>query len=148
MPAQGNKQSTNDSAAAPTPGATARSTFYLAFSLKTVLFAGAALLGLATAPAWAQGPVSGTLTDAQTGTALPGATVLLDGAASAATDAAGTFTIPVVAAGAHELRITFVGYEPLVRQLRGQPTEQHLSARLQPGGVLTGEALEIGRAHV
>ncbi|SHI66689.1 iron complex outermembrane recepter protein [Hymenobacter daecheongensis DSM 21074] len=109
--------------------------------MKNLLVLGAALLALPCTSAWAQGPVSGTLTDAQTGTALPGATVLLDGLASAATDAAGTFSIPAVAAGAHELRITFVGYEPLVQRLQGQPTQQQLQARLQPGGVLTGEAL-------
>ena len=50
---EGNKQSTDDSAAAPTPGATARSTYFFIF-LKTVLFAGAALCALAAAPAWAQ----------------------------------------------------------------------------------------------
>ncbi|WBO83398.1 TonB-dependent receptor [Hymenobacter yonginensis] len=108
--------------------------------MKNLLPTGVALLAL-SGPAWAQGPVSGTLTDAQTGTPLPGATILLDGAASAATDAAGTFTIPAVAAGAHELRITFVGYEPLVRPLQGQAEAQRLTAALQPGGVLTGEAL-------
>ncbi|SHK35559.1 TonB-dependent receptor [Hymenobacter psychrotolerans] len=108
--------------------------------MKNSLTTGVALLALA-GPAWAQGPVSGTITDARTGTALPGATVYLDGAASAATDAAGSFSIPAVPAGRHELRITFVGYAPLVQQLQGQPTEQRLSATLQPGGVLTGEAL-------
>jgi len=109
--------------------------------LKSFLVLGAALLALPCSSAWAQGPVSGTVTDARTGTALPGATVLLDGAATAATDAAGAFAIPVVPAGAHELRITFVGYEPLVQTLRGQATEQRLSPGLQPGGILTGEAL-------
>ncbi|WBA40464.1 TonB-dependent receptor [Hymenobacter canadensis] len=108
--------------------------------MKNFLTTGVALLAL-SGPAWAQGPVSGTLTDAQTGTPLPGATILIDGAASAATDAAGIFTIPAVAAGAHELRITFVGYEPLVRQLQGQAAAQRLAATLQPGGILTGEAL-------
>jgi iron complex outermembrane receptor protein len=85
--------------------------------------------------------VSGTITDAQTGSALPGATVLLDGAPSAATDAAGAFSIPVVPAGAHEVRITFVGYEPLVQQVQGQAAAQRLNVTLRSGGVLTGEAL-------
>jgi iron complex outermembrane receptor protein len=109
--------------------------------LKTVLLAGAALIGLAAAPAWAQGPVSGTITDARTGDALPGATVFLDGAASGTTDAAGAFALPAVPTGSHEVRITFVGYEALVRQVQGQAAEQRLSAVLTPGGVLTGEAL-------
>jgi iron complex outermembrane receptor protein len=109
--------------------------------LKTVLFAGAALLGLAAAPAWAQGPVSGTITDARTGDALPGATIFLDGAASGTTDAAGAFNLSAVPAGTHQVRITFLGYEALVRQVQGQAAEQRLSATLMPGGVLTGEAL-------
>ena len=107
--------------------------------LKTTLIAGAALL--AAAPAWAQGPVAGTITDARTGEALPGATLLLDGAALGATTPAGTYSLASVPAGAHELRITFVGYEPLVRQVQGQPGAQQLDGRLQPGGVLMGEAL-------
>jgi iron complex outermembrane receptor protein len=101
---------------------------------------GSALLALA-APAWAQGPVAGTITDGRTGEALPGATILLDGAAIGVTNAAGAFNLSAVPAGAHELRITFLGYEPLVQSVRGQAASQQLSARLVPGGVLTGEAL-------
>jgi iron complex outermembrane receptor protein len=98
-------------------------------------------LALAAAPAWAQGPVSGTVTDARTGEALPGATLFLDGAASGSTDAAGGFTIPAVPAGAHELRITFLGYDVLAQAVQGQAAEQRIAGKLQPGGVLTGEAL-------
>jgi iron complex outermembrane receptor protein len=109
--------------------------------LKTIRITGLALLALATAPAWAQGPVVGTITDARTGEALPGATILLDGAAIGTTNPAGAFSLAAVPAGAHELRITFLGYESLVRQVRGQAAEQQIAMRLQPGGVLTGEAL-------
>lgn len=108
--------------------------------MKTVLFTGAALLAL-TAPAWAQGPVAGTITDARTGEALPGATIFLDGAAIGVTNAAGAFNLSAVPAGSHALRITFLGYEPLAQPVQGQPASQQLNARLQPGGVLTGEAL-------
>jgi iron complex outermembrane receptor protein len=109
--------------------------------LKTVLFTGTALLALAAAPAWAQGPVAGTITDARTGEALPGATIFLDGAAIGVTNAAGVFNLAAVPAGSHELRITFLGYEPLAQQVQGQGASQQLNARLRPGGVLTGEAL-------
>ncbi|WP_092772488.1 TonB-dependent receptor [Hymenobacter actinosclerus] len=109
--------------------------------MKTVLTTGLALLGLSSGVAWAQGPVAGTLTDARTGQPLPGATVLLDGTPSGATDAAGGFSLPAVPAGSHELRITFVGYEPFAQTLQGQAGAQRLAARLQPGGVLTGDAL-------
>ncbi|OWP61415.1 TonB-dependent receptor [Hymenobacter amundsenii] len=108
--------------------------------MKTVLTTGLALLGLSGA-AWAQGPVSGTITDARTGAPLPGATILLDGAASGATDTAGGFSLTAVPAGTHELRLTFVGYETLVQTLQGQAGAQRLNAGLQPGGVLTGDAL-------
>lgn len=109
--------------------------------MKTVFLAGAGLWALAVAPAWAQGPVSGTLTDARSGEALPGATIFLDGAVSGNTDAAGSFTIPAVPAGSHELRITFLGYDALTQAIQGQVEPQQLTTRLQPGGVLTGEAL-------
>ncbi|RYU84439.1 TonB-dependent receptor [Hymenobacter persicinus] len=85
--------------------------------------------------------MSGQVKDARSGIALPGATVLLDGAVVGATDAAGAFAVPVVPAGAHTLRITFVGYEPADLPVVGQTQEQRLSSALQPGGVLTGEAL-------
>ena len=109
--------------------------------MKTVLLAGAALWALTAAPAWAQGPVSGIITDARTGEALPGATIFLDGAASGSTDAAGAYALPAVPAGRHELRITFLGYEQQLRPVQGQAAAQRLNAALAPGGVLTGEAL-------
>jgi iron complex outermembrane receptor protein len=111
--------------------------------LKNLLVWGAALaLPLAAAaPARAQGPVSGTVTDGRAGTALPGATVLLDGVVVGATDAVGAFTVPAVPAGAHELRVTFVGYDVLRQRLQGQAVEQRLTVGLQPAGVRTGEVL-------
>ena len=109
--------------------------------MKKLLLAGAALSGLLAAPAWAQGPVFGTVTDARTGEALPGATIFLDGAASGATDAAGSFTISAVPAGPHELRITFLGFEPLLQTIQGQAGTQRIDGALTPGGVLMGEAL-------
>ena len=108
--------------------------------MKATVLTGSALLALA-APAWAQGPVAGTITDARTGEALPGATILLDGAALGATTTAGTYSLASVPAGPHELRITFLGYETLVRPLQGRPEAQQLNGQLTPGGVLTGEAL-------
>ncbi|TLM90646.1 TonB-dependent receptor [Hymenobacter jeollabukensis] len=103
---------------------------------------GAALLAcLPIGAAWAQGPVSGTVTDGRTQQGLPGATILLDGTAVGTTDASGAYQVPAVAAGAHELRITFVGYDAATRSVQGQPGAQQLSLALQPGSVLTGEAL-------
>jgi iron complex outermembrane receptor protein len=109
--------------------------------LKNFLLLGAALLALPCTSAWAQGPVSGTVTDARAGTALPGATILLDGAVVGTTDATGTFAVPAVPAGSHTLRITFVGYAALEQTIQGQAAAQRLTPALQAGGVLTGEAL-------
>ena len=96
--------------------------------MKTTLLAGAALLALAAAPAWAQGPVAGLVTDAQTGAALPGATVVLTDAPTlgATTDAAGRFRLPAVPAGPHVLHVRFVGYEAISQPLTGQATAQEL----------------------
>ncbi len=136
---EGNKRSASEKPVGADPWHRVRSIFLSSF-LKNVLTTGLALLGLSGA-AWAQGPVSGILTDARTGAPLPGATILLDGAPSGSTDAAGGFQLAAVPAGTHELRLTFVGYEPFVQTLRGQAGAQRVTADLQPGGVLTGDAL-------
>ncbi len=143
---EGNKQSADVSAAAPTPGATARSIFSPNFFLKTLLFAGAALLALTAAPAWAQGPVSGTVTTpaaaGQAATPLVGATVLLDGQPVGATDAAGHFEIAAVPAGRHRLRLTSIGFTPLERALAGSAQPQALLFTLQENSFLT-EAVTV-----
>lgn len=103
---------------------------------------GAALIAcLPVGAAWAQGPVSGTILDGRSQQGLPGATILLDGAAVGTTDARGAFQLPSVAAGPHELRVTFVGYEALSQGLSGQPEARQLSLALQPTAILTGEAV-------
>ncbi|QDA60832.1 TonB-dependent receptor [Hymenobacter jejuensis] len=110
--------------------------------MKKVLGFGAALLALPLTTAWAQGPVSGSITDARTGAALPGASIVLDGTATgAATDASGAFTLPAVPAGAHELRISFIGYRQLVQAVQGQPAAQQVRLALAPADFVTGEAV-------
>ncbi|MCI1187933.1 TonB-dependent receptor [Hymenobacter sp. DH14] len=93
--------------------------------MKTVFFAAAALLGLAAAPAWAQGPVSGRLATAND-QAVPGATIRLDGQPVGATAADGTFALPAVPAGAHELSFTALGFSPIIYAVTGQPAAQQL----------------------
>ncbi|MGI4869584.1 MAG: TonB-dependent receptor [Janthinobacterium lividum] len=112
--------------------------------MKTTLFVGTALLALATAPAWAQGSVAGTLTDARTGTALPGATVLLTDqpGLGTTTDTEGRFRLPTVPAGPHTLQVRFVGFEPLSQPLQGQAEAQQLAPlALQAARNLTPEAV-------
>lgn len=76
----------------------------LAFAF-TMLLAGSA---------FAQVQLSGTVTDADTGDALPGANVVVEGTMlGTATDQNGKFNIGGVAAGTHTVTVTFVGYTPV-----------------------------------
>jgi len=63
--------------------------------------------------AWAQqGTVTGTVTEAETGEPLPGATVqIADENTGAASDAEGQYRITSVPAGEQTLRVSFVGYQ-------------------------------------
>lgn len=62
------------------------------------------------------GTVTGTVTEAETGQTLPGATVqVVDGDAGAATDSEGQYRLTNVAAGQQTIRVTFVGYNPATR---------------------------------
>lgn len=98
--------------------------------LKTVLFAGAALLALAAAPAWAQGPVSGQVMASPSSErpAVPvvGATVLLDGVAVTTTDATGLYQLPTLAAGPHRLQFRVLGLAPAEVPVTGSGQAQAL----------------------
>jgi len=67
--------------------------------------------------AWAQqGTITGTVTEAETGDALPGATVQVpDEGAGAATGSDGQYRITGVPAGEQTVRVTFVGYQAAER---------------------------------
>ncbi len=68
-------------------------------------------LALACTPLEAQqGTLSGRVTDAEEGTAVPGATVEIVGESLGATDAGGGFSFPVPS-GTHSVIITLIGYE-------------------------------------
>ncbi len=61
---------------------------------------------------FAQGTISGTVTDAQSGDGLPGANIVLVGTTyGAAADANGEYTIDGVPVGSYELKVTFIGYK-------------------------------------
>ena len=81
----------------------------------------APLLGLllAAAPAWAQ-TVTGTVTDAETGAAVPGVNVLAgDPPVGTSTDADGAYRL-AVPAGADSLVFSFIGYERLAVAIAGR----------------------------
>jgi TonB-linked SusC/RagA family outer membrane protein len=63
--------------------------------------------------AWAQqGTVTGTVTEAETGQVLPGATVQIQGEGTgAATDVEGQYRITGVPTGEQTIRVSFVGYQ-------------------------------------
>lgn len=74
-----------------------------------------AILGLSAAAAFAQtATVRGQISDAQTGAALPQATVMLTGGnavTGAASDLDGRFKIAKLAAGKYQMNVSFVGYK-------------------------------------
>ncbi|MEM6336172.1 MAG: carboxypeptidase-like regulatory domain-containing protein, partial [Bacteroidota bacterium] len=74
----------------------------------------AALFVLLAVPAWAQtGKISGRVTDAQTGDALPGVNVIIEGTTQGAgTDLDGYYTILNVRPGTYTLDASFIGYAP------------------------------------
>ena len=91
------------------------------------------ILLLLAAAASAQTTVTGRVTDAETGGPLPGVHVYLGGTTvGAVTDAAGTYRLPDVPSGAHDLVATFVGFEPGVRVLDTRAGEQTVDFRLRP----------------
>ncbi|GAA4043920.1 TonB-dependent receptor [Hymenobacter glaciei] len=109
--------------------------------MKTVFITGVALLGLVAAPAWAQGPVSGRLTTANDQT-VPGATIRLDGQPVGATAADGSFALPTVPAGSHQLGFTALGFSPLTTAVTGQPAAQQLPPlALEASSSVTPEVL-------
>lgn len=85
------------------------------------------LLGavLATTPASAAvrmepdaGRIVGRITDAETGDALIGANVIIQGTAiGAATDVEGRYVIPSAPAGRQILQVTYLGYDPVTREV-------------------------------
>ena len=81
----------------------------------TYLVGVAALLCLSCLPAWAQFSISGTVKDADGGT-LPGAAVSLEGTYKGTyADASGAFRLTNLRPGSLQLRISLLGYEPVLQ---------------------------------
>ena len=120
--------------------------FFHFLPVKNFLTTGAALLAL-FGPAWAQGPVSGTVVSHPAGKHymawedLPGATVFLDGQAVGQTNNKGGFTVPIVPAGRHRLRVSAIGHAAYDDTISGQAASQKRFITLEATAVLTGEAL-------
>lgn len=89
----------------------------------TIVLAVASLLF--TNSLFAAGPrISGHLTDAQTGDALPGGTVILVGTSlGASTELSGKYTIYNVPPGSYTIRATYIGYKPAVKKIEVKPNQ-------------------------
>src|SRR5699024_4761651 len=91
------------------------------------------------------GDISGTVTDSQTGEALPGTNVFIpDANRGASTDADGEFTISNVPAGTYTLRVTFIGYQTYTQEIEVGSGELQLDIQLQPGNVGLEELVVTG----
>ena len=96
----------------------------------TLFFAGSA---------FAQTNVSGTVTDADTGEALPGASVIVEGTTmGAATDGNGRYAIGDLPSGTHTLTVSFVGYDDISRVVTVRSSDVTADFRL----AFASEALE------
>src|SRR5699024_10777520 len=91
------------------------------------------------------GDISGTVTDSQTGEALPGTNVFIpDVNRGASTDADGEFTISNVSAGTYELRVTFVGYNTYTQQIEISSSGLDLDIQLTPSSIDLDELVVVG----
>ncbi|MFN8353358.1 MAG: TonB-dependent receptor [Spirosomataceae bacterium] len=99
------------------------------------------LIVLRLSTASAQTVLSGIVTDADDGKALPGATVLLDGSLrGTVTDGKGHFVLNKVTAGTYRLKVSFVGYQ-LVSQEVKVPQDKPLEIRLSKSTFVADEVV-------
>lgn len=83
--------------------------------------------------AFAQVSVTGTVTDANSGEVIPGASIFLQEVQRGdATDLNGEFEIRNVSAGSYTLIATFVGYERLLRTIQVGTTDLTVNLQLTP----------------
>ncbi len=111
---------------------------------KRYLFTVLLVMVMIPAMALAQGTISGSVTDGNTGDALPGANVIVDGQPyGGASDLSGSFAIEGVPAGNYSVTASVIGYESIT-----------LSAQVASGVTttlnfaLTSQALEMSALEV
>ncbi|MCF6239143.1 MAG: carboxypeptidase-like regulatory domain-containing protein, partial [Candidatus Marinimicrobia bacterium] len=79
---------------------------------KRYLFTVLLIVVMVPAMALAQGTITGTVTDGNTGDALPGANVVVDGQAfGGASDLSGSYVIEGIPTGNYTVTATMIGYE-------------------------------------
>jgi outer membrane receptor protein involved in Fe transport len=83
------------------------------------LLAALLLIALPSAASAQSGRLGGVITEAATGTPLPGATVMLEGTQlGAASNEDGQYVVVGVTPGTYSVRVSFVGFTPQVTQIR------------------------------
>ena len=109
-----------------------------------------AIFGLMASNAFAQGSIKGSVVEAKTNEPLPGADVVVVGTTTGvATDFDGNFVLEVPA-GAQKVKISFVGYEPVVIAVNvsnGQ-TKDLGKISLAPSASSLGEIVIVGVADI
>jgi len=93
--------------------------------------------------AMAQSSLSGKVTDKQTGAALPGATVIMDGKENTVTNAQGVYLFRNLDMGAHTFKVSYVGYQTAQRSVNLVPGTI-VDFALLPGTTLTEEVTVNG----
>jgi outer membrane receptor for ferrienterochelin and colicin len=97
----------------------------------------------------ANGTITGSVKDAQTGEPLPGANILIVGTSlGTASDLNGEYTLPKVPAGEYTLRVTYIGYEQLeVRVKIVAEAKVNQDLKLKFVGVQMGEVVVTAQAE-
>jgi len=111
-----------------------------------LILLGGLLGGIEVANAQSQGAIAGTVRDAGTGEALPGANVVVVGTTyGTSTGADGTFRIPNLETGRYDVRVSFVGYRSRTRSVTirdGETTTLNVS--LQQSQIAAEEVVVTG----
>ena len=83
--------------------------------------------------AFAQGTLSGTITDSESDSPLPGANIILvDATLGAAAGLDGTYSISGIPAGTYLVRVTFIGYKQIEQTITITAGENTYNAALEP----------------
>ena len=100
------------------------------------------LLAIVPSLAWSQVRLSGTVTEKQGATPLPGAHVIIENTfLTEVTDASGHFQFPVLKKGTYDLKVSFIGFQTVTRTL-SLTKDTVISIDLQEAAIL-GEEVNI-----
>ncbi|MDX9907811.1 MAG: TonB-dependent receptor [Bacteroidales bacterium] len=106
-------------------------------SILLLVFSGWVFLGFGQ-----QLSISGIVTDSVSGNPLTGAHIVLEGSKfGAISDYRGHYIIYGVQAGEYVIKVTFIGFDPCMRQITLSSTPAEADFNLKPGPVLAEEAV-------